>query len=408
MKEKQLFYKMVITFNQIITKIKRISFFQKREKQIINPFNKLNLNNSHATLNAIIITLGFVAIIGINGCGDEEDPSTNPGGTNIIEITEDINETSTWQSDKIYLIRKWDFYVNATLTIEAGTIIKFHPSDGPFMSMSGEGTVIANGTASHPIIFTSYKDDVHGGDTNKDESATSPAVEDWGHISTNGTQGSIFNYCEFYYGGIGTYQMTLYLFDSRATVTNCTFAHNKGGSSGDLYEGVLDATDARLGTVIKGNLFFDNVIPLTIGDEYDIDDSNKFSYKSQTNIYNGIFFNTTDDITKNLIWSETEVAFVVNDNQLIIEGAVLTLGNNVVIKFTNDSNLSLWDDISNLENYNGIGVYFTSFRDDNLKGDTNGDGSATTPSDNDWDGIYNNDYSVSKFMTWSNVLYDSH
>ena len=54
-----------------------------------------------------------------------------------------------------------------------------------------------------------------------------------------------------------------------------------------------------------------------------------------------------------------------------------------------------------LINYDGTGVYFTSYKDDTHKGDTNGDVSATSPSATEWLGVYNN----VNFYTWSNILY---
>ncbi len=140
---------------------------------------------------------------------DDAGDNENENNSNVVIITEDIIEPTTWWGDSIYLIKAWDFYVENTLTIKPGAIIKFHPTEGPYMVLSGSGTVIAQGTASNPVVFTSFKDDSKGGDTNGDGDATSPAVKDWGNISTNGMNGSVFKYCEFYYGGSGSYSTTL-------------------------------------------------------------------------------------------------------------------------------------------------------------------------------------------------------
>ena len=82
--------------------------------------------------------------------------------------------------------------------------------------------------------------------------------------------------------------------------------------------------------------------------------------------------------------------------------------NNVVLKFTTGSFLILDDGVSALVNYNGAGVYFTSYKDDTKKGDTNGDGAATSPAVGGWGGIYDNSLSIPSpyFFNWSNILYD--
>jgi hypothetical protein len=229
--------------------------------------------------------------VGLACCGGD-DGDDNGNGNQVIVITEDIDTTTTWTYPHVYLIRAWDFYVSATLTIEPGVIVKFHPGDGPELTLSGSGVLVAEGTADRPIVFTSYKDDAHGGDTNGDGNATMPAPADWGQINTNATQGSTFGHCHFYYGGSGSYLGVLRLPDSRATVTDSVFAHNTGGPFGDFFYGALDANDTETGTVIAGNTFFDNALPLSIDITFSLDDSNTFhdpANPSTGNQMNGVW-----------------------------------------------------------------------------------------------------------------------
>lgn len=342
------------------------------------------------------------------GCPKDEngDPGPDPSD-DIIYITDDIDAPTTWSNDYIYVITAWDFYVKNTLTIEAGTIIKFHASDGPYLNLGGSGTLIAQGTSSAPIIFTSLKDDAHGGDTNKDGNATSPMSGDWGEISTNGLNGSSFSYCQFLYGGrSGT---TLDLFDSRTTVRNCTFAYNEGGELGSV-EGALNAAEALAGSVIQNNTFYGNKIPLTISGVIDIDNSNTFhnpADASETNKYNGIFLDWGADIETTIRWEETEVPFVIDDVDWWVDyTGTLILGNNVVLKFMPDSYLNLEQGATALSNHNGSGVAFTSIKDDSRKGDTNGDGTVTTAGEYDWGGIYDNQSGY--YLGWGNIFYDSY
>jgi len=354
------------------------------------------------------LLFSFISILLLTLFSCKKDNDINPDN-NIVFVTEDITTTTTWSSDNIYVIDNYDLYVKATLTIEAGTIIKFQATKGEYLGLGSGGSIVANGTSTNPIIFTSYMDDAHGGDTNGDGTSTSPNSGDWDHINLNDVNGSTFNFCEFYYGGNGSYNYTLTLFGSKnTTVSNCTFANNRGGKDGDFYYGALDASEAEDGTVITNNVFFDNILPLSVSTSFDLDASNTFhnpANTSEANSMNGIFVYAVDEISTNLTWSETEVAYVINDNDLWVNtGFSLTLADAVVLKFTAEGTLLLTDGTGALNQ--GTGNYFTSFKDDTLKGDTNGDGNSTTPGNGDWEGIYDDNSSV--YLSWSNIHYDNH
>ncbi|PKL39929.1 MAG: hypothetical protein CVV44_06825 [Spirochaetae bacterium HGW-Spirochaetae-1] len=351
-------------------------------------------------------------LVMLSGCDGNEGGSSDVN-YQVVWVTDDIDTPTTWTFGNIYVIYTYPFYINDVLTLEPGVIVKFHP-DGDYAVLYSGGKIDARGTASRPIVFTSFRDDEHGGDTNGDGPSWA-AKGDWMRIDTNGQPGSVFRHCAFYYGGASTYYSTLRLYhavpesSTPDSVTDCVFAHNRGGTSSGYFYGALDATYAAAGSVITGNRFYDNIFPLSIGPYYSIDDSNMFSDAagSINNDCNGIFYNANEDFRWDISWSETEVAFAINDNLWITGNTDFTLGSNVVVKFYPSSILNIDSDGSSLVNYTSPSVQFTSYRDDSRKGDTNGDG-PSSGTNNDWGGIY-----LDASSTWysppdSNVFYDSH
>ncbi len=109
----------------------------------------------------------FGATILFTSCKKDEEVEETPTPTpapGVITVTSDITSSTTWQSGTIYVLAGRIAVTNgATLTIEAGTIIKGETGTGTDASalLIARGSKLnAIGTVDSPIIFTTTDDEI--------------------------------------------------------------------------------------------------------------------------------------------------------------------------------------------------------------------------------------------------------
>jgi hypothetical protein len=92
--------------------------------------------------------------------------STTDAGKPTKDISDDGNGTGTvtWSKDTVYVLNGFVFVNDGdVLTIEAGTVVKGKPGTGENASaliVARGGKIMAEGTATEPIIFTAEDDDL--------------------------------------------------------------------------------------------------------------------------------------------------------------------------------------------------------------------------------------------------------
>lgn len=179
----------------------------------------------------------------------------------VTEITNDIESDQIW-SEGVYWIRS---SVNVTsgntLTIEPGVIVKL----GNGVRLQVFGQLIAQGSESDRIVFTSENDDSYGGDTNNDPGSI-PSSGDWSQIYLR-NPGSVIEHSLIRFGGgnnaaiyarDGSYTLNhleilnsgndgIRFFSGEATVSmsGITANNNRGSGISAVSDYVLEITDSE-------------------------------------------------------------------------------------------------------------------------------------------------------------------
>jgi hypothetical protein len=364
----------------------------------------------------------LIAAFFVFASGCNKDENTNTTCTpDVVTVTGDITTPTTWSDCHVYVINANQISVTSTLTIEAGAVIKFNDIVGDnSILVSNSGRILATGTATKPVVFTSAKDDTHGGDTNGDGSATTPARADWGGIIIN-SNNCTFTHCKFLYGGEGpgggAGQPTLEYSFYHGTIDNCTFAYCGGETTYNGY-GVVDAAgceDAAFS--ITNSTFYGCIKPLRLNPFISVNNSNTFHNPANTtekNQLNGIFMaSTSNEATTDVSWLETEVPFVLTGSLYVGDGLKLSVAANVIIKMVDplaqgDNKISIKEGSSSIEGHDLPGVFFTGYTDDAHGGDTNGDGSSSAISNGYWYGVQDISATITTnnyCYSWSNIYY---
>jgi hypothetical protein len=364
-------------------------------------------------MKRILTYFTLLLILGITAC-TRNQPSTS--GCNVVTVSSDISTATTWTKGNVYVVDH-TIAIYATLTIQPGVIVKFTAGNG--VKTASTGSIQALGTAADPIIFTAYTDDSYCGDNNGDGTATVPTKGYWGGIRLYSSAANNFTYCKVFYAGFGNpnasrTNVAVGLNDGMNTVfDHCTIAHTSSDSTYDACG--LYAESATTIFTFTNNILYDNggtVLFENVNLAYIVDNSNTFynpANPSEKNVYQGLFVGQGSfSFSANVTLALTKIPYVIlNRHPASSPGVQITLADNVILKFIANADMSLnQSNGGGFINGQGNGVLFTSIKDD-TGGDSNGDGSLTSPAAGDWSGIFIAN-TGNTYLTWGNIIYDQH
>ncbi|MCP4990239.1 MAG: hypothetical protein GY928_30630, partial [Colwellia sp.] len=407
--------------------------------------NKNTINTSVSSLtNGDMYRFRIRAIDGADNISSgviSEPVSPTLNAVNAVSGT--LSEDTYWRRGVYHVTGNITVATGKTLTISAGTIVKFDAN----RSIQVKGRLNSNGTEAEPVYFTAYTDDSVGGDSNNDGTASAPLPGYWGRLWADDNATINLTHTKVRYGGInnsyaiyGEFNAALnlnhvessyngghgvYANYANLAVNNSTFHHNLHHGIavyGSSYANEITVRNSTSSDNEKSG-FYINSSSMIVELE-----GNTFESNLEYGIYSNVALAGLSHVKNNVIKSNGSAARLpfsalpgIDDNNLIENninqeikligndltrsvkvdaklqyrvisgvatikaGALLAIPAGTVWKFNTGSYLQVFGAL-NAVGTAELPIYFTSYRDDAVGGDSNDNGFSEGVT-GDWNGI---------------------
>ena len=375
--------------------------------------------------------------------------AATPPIRSAITVNSDITVNTTWAlaQSPVNITAAIRVASGATLTIDPGVIVKF--STGGSSGLTINGKLLAQGTAGSPIWFTSALDSATTLPLQPPPPSPGPAIGDWNSIQFNtNVAGSILTNVIVRYSSGGVV-VTGPLGNAVPAFTTNTLADNANGVQFSVPSAVAAISgqsfvrngiglSVAAGTIsVTANTFTSNSIGVSVAGgtpnvtgntctnnstalraiggtgsianntittglgQLAIQVSTAYTGSMSGNTATGPGFNWISvpggsQVTGNATWGQLGMPYVVPGGGVTVPvGSSLTIQPGVVVKFLPVAGNNCFVTPSFLRIQGGLvangtaaqPITFTSYLDDAAGGDSNGDGTLTTPAQGNWAGV---------------------
>jgi len=309
----------------------------------------------------------------------------------VLNVSGTIANGTVWASGDIqHIVGDVTLPAGATLTIQPGAIIKFDVFAG--LDIAFNGNVNAAGTSGQPIIFTSWRDDTAGGDTNADGAGSLPNNSDWNNITFGSTSTSSLSHVQVRYGGAGSLGEVI-IASSNVSFTDSIFRNSSTA-------GVrINASNPTL----TGSTFSNNSVSAVSMDL--ASNPTITGVTMSNNVINGLNLDG-GTLTGSRSWNDPDIVYRLTGDVTVAAGATLTVGAGQIVKVPAFAGIDLLvSGTLHADGTAGQRIIFTSERDDTAGGDTNNDSNGNLPNNGNWNGITFNSGSTNNVMDNVEVRY---